>query len=164
MEARLRRHDPDSGTGHWIGPDGSSGEYDVETVIAGDVIESTYRYPGVQPGRDKYIVKMTAKSDGSIEVTGENEQFNGRGYCLEDECFYRLRGSGAERSFSEMLKSLHQSLSISECFLCRRSAVLSRGWRWGIGPACQGIVRNEVENDAWSEAEIEARLRLSATP
>ncbi|MFV2073483.1 MAG: hypothetical protein ACC742_12630 [Thermoanaerobaculales bacterium] len=82
------------GTGHWIGPDGSSGEYDVETVIAGDVIESTYRYPGVQPGRDKHIVRLTASSDGSIEVTGENEQFNGRGFCLEDECFYRLEAGG----------------------------------------------------------------------
>jgi len=82
------------GTGHWTGPDGSSGEYQVEAVITGDVVESTYHYPEAQPGKDKHTVRITARDDGSIIVTDEQGKINGRGYCLEEECYYRIEIDG----------------------------------------------------------------------
>ena len=82
------------GSGRWSGPENSSGSYDVETVIEQDVIKSTYRYDGAQPGRDRHAVRMAPRNDGSFDVATEEGKVVGQGYCLEDECFYRMEVSG----------------------------------------------------------------------
>ena len=82
------------GTGHWTGPEGSAGEYDVTTVIEGNQITSTYNYPGAQPGRDRHTVQLTRQDDGTIAVVDETGTMTGNGYCLGDGCFYRMQVEG----------------------------------------------------------------------
>lgn len=80
-----------AGTGHWRGPQGTSGTYSVETVVTGDTLTSRYVYD-VNGAQRRETVTMTL-SEGQepfFDVRDGSGQVIGSGYRFDSRCAYRL--------------------------------------------------------------------------
>lgn len=99
-----------TGTGHWKMPDGSVGQYKVETVIDSDTVTSRYEY--VREGRNSnetHVIKLVPKDEALFDVRDETGVV-GQGYWYGTECFYRaeLGGMAVEESMRFAAGELHK--------------------------------------------------------
>lgn len=85
-----------AGTGHWRGPGGSSGEYQVETAVTSDTLTGSYVYQkGAEARSETYTYKTTLKEGGPFfDLLDAKDKLVGSGYCYDSECFYRAEFSG----------------------------------------------------------------------
>jgi hypothetical protein len=85
-----------SGTGHWRGPGGASGDYEVETAVTPDSLTGSYVYQkGAESHSETYTYKMTLKEGGPFfDLLDAKDKVVGSGYCYDTECFYRAELSG----------------------------------------------------------------------
>jgi hypothetical protein len=83
-----------TGTGQWIGPQGSSGEYRVETRIEGHQITSAYDYQGQEGQQQRsYILEIDLQDQSWFQVR-DNSGVVGEGFCYESDCFYHVEAHG----------------------------------------------------------------------
>lgn len=87
-----------TGTGEWRGADGSSGQYTVVTTAKGDEVTSRYVYDQGAQGRREQVTTyaLSSKGNGFFEVQGEQGKVVGRGYCLEQQCFWTTEFPGGK--------------------------------------------------------------------
>lgn len=84
-----------TGQGRYLGPENSSGTYEVSASIVGSTIVATYVYDDGSGQKRRESLTLIAQPDGSLVVRGKDDRVGeGRGRCDGGLCSYAMSFPG----------------------------------------------------------------------
>ncbi len=83
-----------TGQGRYLGPQNSTGTYEVAASIEGSTIVATYVYDDGSGQKRRESLTLIAQPDGSLVVRGEDRAGEGRGHCEANLCSYAMSFPG----------------------------------------------------------------------
>lgn len=83
-----------TGQGRYLGPQNSTGTYEVSALIEGSTIVATYVYDDGSGQKRRESLTLIAQPDGSLVVRGKDQAGEGRGRCDGSLCSYAMAFPG----------------------------------------------------------------------
>ncbi len=80
-----------AGTATWLGPDRSTGSYEVEKTISGNTVSARYAWTDTGRREESHSVTFDIEpARPTFDVLDARAEVVGSGFCLEDACSYRV--------------------------------------------------------------------------